>query len=154
PSYMSPETAAGRNDEVDEQSDIFLLGACLYEILTGQPPRKAENILALIKKAVKAPPVSTRKIKPDVPKALDAICMKALAFRKDDRYRTALELTEDVQRYLAGEPVSAYREGLLARAWRWARRHRTALMRSAAAVLIVGIASVAIVQYRKVQHEA
>ena len=65
----------------------------------------------------------------EVPKALDAICLKAMATRKEDRYQTALELAEDVQRFVAGEPVSAYREGFAARAWRWAKRHRKALGR-------------------------
>ena len=71
-----------------------------------------------------------------MPKALDAICLKAMAHTKADRYQTATELAEDIQRFIAGEPVSAYRESFPARAWRWAKRHRKALGRSAAAVLI------------------
>ena len=136
PSYMAPEVAAGLNDEVDERSDIYLLGATLYEILSGQQPRSAKTVVEMIKKAEHEPPKPVRAVNPLVPKALDAICLKAMAHAKEDRYQTATELAEDVQRFIAGEPVSAYREGFPARAWRWARRHRKALGRSAAAVLI------------------
>ena len=64
-----------------------------------------------------------------MPKALDAICLKAMAHRKEDRYQTAHELADDIQRFVAGEPVSAYPEGFAARAWRWAKRHRKVLGR-------------------------
>jgi len=124
PSYMSPEVAAGRNDEVDERSDIYLLGATLYEILSGSKPRSAKTVVELLQKAQTEPPRPVRVVNPLVPRALDAVCLKAMAHRKEDRYQTATELAEDVQRFLAGEPVSAHREDALTRAWRWAARRR------------------------------
>ena len=136
PSYMAPEAAAGLTEEVDERSDIYLLGATLYEMLSGRQPRSAKTMRELIKQAREAPPKSVRSIDPTVPRALDAICLKAMAHAKADRYRTAAELADDIQRFIAGEPVSVYREALPARAWRWIKRHRKALGRSTAAVLI------------------
>jgi serine/threonine protein kinase/Tfp pilus assembly protein PilF len=139
PSYMSPEIAAGLNAEADQRSDVFLLGATLYEILTGKLPRQGKSALDMITRAQKEAAVPARKIKPDVPRALEAICQKAMAMRKEDRYQSALALAEDVQRYVAGEPVSAYREGPLQRAWRWAKRHRIALARTASVLLLLGL---------------
>jgi tetratricopeptide (TPR) repeat protein len=141
PSYMAPEVAAGLNDQVDQVSDVYLLGATLYEILTGTLPRRAETVLELLTKAQKEPPVPPRRVNPQVPRALEAICLKAMASRKEDRYPSALEVAEDVQRFLAGEPVAAYPEGPLVRALRWAKRHRTALIRSGVALLFVGLIS-------------
>jgi serine/threonine protein kinase/predicted Zn-dependent protease len=136
PSYMAPEVAAGLTEEIDERSDIFLLGSTLYQILSGRQPRTGKSFGELIMKAAYEPPEPVRKINPVVPKALDAICQKAMAHEKTKRYQTATELAEELQRFIAGEPVSAYRESLPARAWRWARRHRRALGISAAAALI------------------
>jgi tetratricopeptide (TPR) repeat protein len=152
PSYMAPEVAGGRNDEVDQRSDVYLLGATLYEILTGALPRKADTLLLLLKKAQHEPPAPPRQVNPHVPRALEAICLKAMAFRKEDRYASALEVAGDVQRYLAGEPVSAYREGTLARAWRWAKKHRVALTRSAVAALVVGLVAVSAVLLRAAER--
>ena len=136
PAYMAPEVAKGLNEEVDERSDIYLLGATLYQMLSGCRPRTAKTMNELIKSAKEEPPKSVRSIKPEVPKALDAICLKAMAHAKADRYQTATEPADDIQRFIAGEPVSAYREGFAARAWRWAKRNRKVLGRSVAAVLI------------------
>ena len=140
PSYMAPEVAAGLNEEVDHRSDIYLLGATLYQMLSGRQPRSAKTMQEMIKKARSEAPKPVRSINPMVPKALDAICQKAMAHAKADRYQTATELAEDVERFIAGEPVSAYREGFPARAWRWIKRHRKILGRSAAAVLIGALA--------------
>ena len=85
-------------------------------------------------------PDPPRKLDPSIPKPLDAICQKALAFRKQDRYQSAIALAEDVQRYLAGDPVEAYRENLLERTWRWVRKHQKGLGRAAAALLVLGTA--------------
>jgi serine/threonine protein kinase/regulator of sirC expression with transglutaminase-like and TPR domain len=152
PSYMVPEVAAGLNEEVDERSDIYLLGATLYQILTGRQPRSAKTIREILKKAKEEPPKSVRSIDPLVPKGLDAICLKAMAHTKADRYQTATELADDIQRFVASEPVSAYREGFATRAWRWAKRHRRALGRSAAAVLIGSSALFAAIKVRDAEH--
>ncbi len=149
PSYMAPEVAAGLNDDVDQRSDIYLLGATLYEILSGRQPRSGKTVFEVIKRAREEPPRPLRTINPLVPRALEAICSKAMAHRMEDRYQTASELAEDIQRFVAGEPVSAHREDVLTRAWRWAKRHRLALGRSAAAVLI---GAVSLFAYTKVRE--
>ena len=152
PAYMAPEVAAGRNDELDARADVYLLGATLYEILTGRPPRSGRNVMEMVLKAQSEPAPAPRKAKPLIPKALNAICVKAMAFRKEDRYATALELAEDVQRYAAGEPVSAYPEGVLRRTWRWVKRRRKALGWAAAAALAAGLLVAAFVRLREAER--
>jgi serine/threonine-protein kinase len=150
--YMSPEAASGKNNELDARSDIFLLGGILFTILTGRPPRQGTNAMELIKRAQKEQPPSPRKYRPEAPRALEAICVKAMALRPEDRYQTAKALAEDLQRYQAGEPVSAYRENVFERAWRWAKRHRTALTRTAAALLFLSLIAVSVYFYWEMQR--
>ena len=157
PPYMSPELADGHADEADERTDVYLLGATLYEILTGRTLRQGSSREEILELARTVDPLPPRELKPEVPKALEAVCMKALARRKQDRYPGALALAEDVQLYLAGEPVSVYREGTLARAARWSRRHRRGVERAAVAVLVVGVglsALVALHRSERVRSEA
>ncbi len=135
PSYMSPEQAAGRLAEVGPASDIYGLGATLYALLTGRLPFEGPDmgeVLSRVRAGRVAPP---RQVRPDTPAALDAVCRKAMALRPADRYATALDLTADVEHWLADEPVGAYPEAWPARAARRARRHRTAVV--AAGVLLV-----------------
>jgi serine/threonine-protein kinase len=146
PGYMAPEQAAGRLDEIDVRTDVYGLGAILYEILTGQPPfstavrnaagaETAADVLDLLCRIQTEAPRPPRALNPDAPSALQAICLKALARRREDRYQNAADLALDVQRWLADEPVSAYREPLAARLGRWGRRHRLAV--TGLAVLLV-----------------
>jgi hypothetical protein len=86
-------------------------------------------------------PPPPRQLKPSLPRALEAICLKAMAHRPQGRYANARELAEEVRRYLAGVPVLAYPQPLATRVWRWCRRHRQALARSAAAVVMLGLCS-------------
>ncbi len=154
PSYMSPEMAAGRAADADERTDVYLLGATLYHILTGQLPRRGSSFNELVDLACTVPPPPPRQLKADVPRALDAICQKAMAHRAQDRYGSALELADDVQRYLAGAPVSAYREPILARAWRWCKRHRRLLGRSLAGAAFLGLAVAAFVGIQEARGKA
>ncbi len=142
PPYMAPEEAEGKATEADERTDVYLLGGTLYEILTGRAPRQGSSKDEMIELARTVPPVPPRQVNAQVPRALDAICMRALAHRKQDRYASAAELAQEVQRYLAGEPVAAFAEPCPARAWRWCKRHQRALGRSAAAVLVLGLVAV------------
>src|SRR5262249_55869349 len=82
-----------------------------------------------------------RKIAPRVPRALEAICLKAMAYRKDERYESAQQVADDIERYLAGEPVEAYPEPLVERLWRWARRHRAAIARGALLAVVLTVAA-------------
>jgi serine/threonine-protein kinase len=121
PAYLSPEQAAGRLDQLGPATDIYSLGATLYDLLTGQAPHPAGDLDSVQKSDFPRP----REVKPRVPPALEAVCLKAMARRPADRYPTALALAEDVDHWLADEPVTAWREPWGVRAWRWVRRHRT-----------------------------
>jgi serine/threonine protein kinase/Flp pilus assembly protein TadD len=154
PAYMAPEAAEGRAVDADERTDVYLLGATLYHILTGQAPRQGSSREEIVELARTVPPPPPRRLKPDVPRALEAVCQKAMAHRQQDRYASALELAREMERYLAGAPVSAYREPLLSRTWRWCKRHRRGLARSLAAALVLALALVGGVLVRDVWNES
>jgi serine/threonine protein kinase len=138
PSYMPPEQAEGRLDQVDERSDVYALGAVLYETLTGDPPFDGPDTAAVLAKVVADAPVPPRqKVKATLP-ALQAICLKALAKKPADRYGSAKALAQDVESWLGDEPVTAWREPLLVRADRWRRRHRQ-LLTGVAALLFAAV---------------
>jgi serine/threonine-protein kinase len=140
---MSPEQAAGRLDELGPASDVYSLGATLYCLLTGRPPLQGRDhgaLLQQVQKGVFPPP---RQVKPGVPAALEAVCLRALALRPAERYATPRELADEVERWLADEPVRAYRESLVRRLGRWGRRHRTAVA-SAAVLLVTAVVGLAV----------
>jgi tetratricopeptide (TPR) repeat protein/tRNA A-37 threonylcarbamoyl transferase component Bud32 len=140
PSYMSPEQAEGRLDELGPATDVYGLGATLYALLTGQPPfpgRDQAEVLARVRRGELVPP---RRVKAEVPAPLDAICRKAMALRPRERYASALALAADVEHWLADEPVTAYREPLGARLSRWARRHPARVAAAVAALLVALLA--------------
>ncbi len=138
PSYMPPEQAEGRQDRVDERSDVYGLGAVLYEILTGEPPFDGPDTLAVLAQVVADEPAPPRRLVPETPRALEAVALRALVKRPEGRYASAGDLAAEVQRWLGDEPVTAYREPLAVRAGRWRRRHR-ALVASAAAAAVVAV---------------
>ncbi|HEV3023200.1 MAG TPA: serine/threonine-protein kinase, partial [Pirellulales bacterium] len=144
PSYMAPEQAEGRLDRLGPATDVYGLGAILYEICTGRPPFAGSVPTDVLRQVIHEPPVRPRSLAPATPAALEAVCLKALTKKAADRYGTAKELAADVQRWLAGEPVMAFAEPLPARASRWIRRHR-ALVTSAAATGLVAVAGLAMV---------
>jgi len=123
PAYMPPEQAAGRWDEVGPASDIFSLGASFFELLTGQRPIQGETLHEVLMKAHRGECLRPRDVRPDVPRALEAICCRAMARQPADRYSSATALAEDVDHWLADEPVSVYTEPRSARLARWARKH-------------------------------
>jgi tetratricopeptide (TPR) repeat protein/tRNA A-37 threonylcarbamoyl transferase component Bud32 len=133
PAYMSPEQAAGRHAEIGPASDVYGLGATLYTILTGKPPFEGEEG-AVLKASERMTPVPPRRANRSVPPPLEAVCLRAMAPRPQDRFASAADLGAEVERWLAGEPVQSYPERWPARAARWARRHR-----AAAAALVAGL---------------
>jgi serine/threonine-protein kinase len=143
PAYMSPEQARGLQDQVGPRSDIYSLGATLYHILSGQPPFGGGDAQAALERAARAEFARPRQLKPWIPQALEAVCLKALAQRAEDRYGTAQELAADVDRWLADEPVSAYREPLTVRLRRWGRRHRL-LVSGGVVALLVSVVALAV----------
>jgi tetratricopeptide (TPR) repeat protein/tRNA A-37 threonylcarbamoyl transferase component Bud32 len=138
PAYMSPEQAAGQWDVVGPASDIYSLGATLYVLLTGQKPFSSPDKEAILQEVQQGEVVPPRRVKRAVSAALEAICLKAMALKPEERYPTALDLAADLEHWLADEPVTAYREPWTARARRWLRRHRT-MVGSVAAGLLVAL---------------
>ena len=143
PAYMAPEQAEGRQHQTDCRTDVYGLGAILYEILTGQPPFHARTTTELLKKVRQEPPRPPRQINHQVAPALQAICLKALAKVPENRYASATELAQEVQRYLADEPVSAYPEPMVRCAARWARKHRTTVA-AALGLLVAATAALSV----------
>jgi tetratricopeptide (TPR) repeat protein/tRNA A-37 threonylcarbamoyl transferase component Bud32 len=125
PAYMPPEQAEGRLDLVDVRSDVYGLGAVLYEILTGTPPFTGPRTEALLRRVAHEPPTPPREVVPRVPRALEAVCLKALSKKPANRYASAKKLAAEVQRWLADEPVTVYRGGLADWFARWVRRNRS-----------------------------
>jgi serine/threonine protein kinase len=121
---MSPEQAAGDIAQIDATTDIFGLGAILYFLLTGRALYKADSPDAARQAAQRGDIRPPREIDPQIPKPIEAICRKALALERSDRYQNASEFERDIQAYLAGEPVVAYRENIIERSHRWLGRHQ------------------------------
>jgi serine/threonine-protein kinase len=157
PAYMSPEQAAGRLDRLGPASDVYGLGATLYCLLAGRAPfagASAGEVLSAVQKGEFTPP---RQAEPGVPAALEAVCLKAMALRPEDRYASAQALAQDVERWLADEPVSAWREPLRVRAGRWVRRHQMAVTATAAAAivaLLLGGGGAFLFERQRAQQEA
>jgi serine/threonine-protein kinase len=133
--YMSPEQAEGRIDRLSTASDIYGLGATLYHILCGAPPFSGDEVDVVLRVQQGRFPRPRDRMKL-VPRPLEAICLKAMARKPQDRYLTSRDLATDIERYLADEPVSAYAEPLAPRTWRWMRHHRTAVMSLMAATAV------------------
>ena len=123
PSYMSPEQAAGRTKEIGTHSDIYSLGAILYELLTGQPPFKGESSMETIQQVLTREPVRPRTLEPSTPRDLETICLKCLEKDAAKRYPTAEALALDLRNYLHHRPLTARPVGVLSRSWRWCRRN-------------------------------
>jgi serine/threonine protein kinase len=138
PSYMAPEQAEGRIEEIGRRTDVYGLGAILYEILAGCPPHSGASTSELLRRVREDEPAPPRESDPSTPRALEAICRKAMAKKPEDRYPSALALAEELKLWLADEPVSAYREPWPKRLARWSKRHRTAVA-SAAALLVTAV---------------
>jgi tetratricopeptide (TPR) repeat protein len=143
PAYMSPEQAAGRTDLIGRGTDVYGLGAILYEVLTGRPPFRAAEATELLRQVREDLPEPPRECCRGVPRALEAVCLKSLEKRPENRYPSAAELAREVQRWLADEPVTVYRESVPERLGRWARRHRP-LVAGVAALLVTAVLGLSI----------
>jgi eukaryotic-like serine/threonine-protein kinase len=148
PSYMSPEQAAGELDRLGPRSDVYSLGATLYCLLTGKPPLEGEDIGEVLRQAQLGDFPRPRQRDPSIDKALEAVCLKAMALRPEDRYGSPRLLAEELERWMADEPVTAWREPWSRRLSRGLSRHRTGLTSglTALAAGVVGLSAVLLVQ--------
>lgn len=135
PVYMSPEQAIG--DNIDHRSDIWSLGVILYRILTGQMPFGGKSTLIVLKNVVEQPLPLPRTVKKTVPAELEAIVIKALRKAREERYQSAADLLFDVQRYLDGGKVSAYKYRLADEVKRTVKKHPAKVLSSAVATVLV-----------------
>jgi serine/threonine-protein kinase len=138
PAYMSPEQAAGWLEELGPASDVYSLGATLYTVLTDCAPFDGADPGAVLWQVQRGDFRPPRQVRPAVPPALDAVCRKAMARDPGVRYPTPLALAAEVERWLAGEPVGAYRDPPAVRLLRWGRRHQK-LVAAGTALLVTAV---------------
>jgi serine/threonine protein kinase len=143
PSYMPPEQAAGKGDEVGPWSDLYSLGAILYEMLTGRPPFRAATPFETIRQVLHTEPLSPRLVNPGVPRDLETICLKCLQKERSRRYASPQELADELRRFLRGEPIQARPIGQLGRLWRWCRRNPITASAIAAVQLMLVVTALA-----------
>ena len=137
PSYMPPEQASGKIDEVGPWSDLYSLGAILYELFTGRPPFRSASPFETIRQVLETEPLSPRLLNENVPKDLETICLKCLQKERVRRYTSAQELADELGRFLRGEPIQARPISQVARFWRLCKRYPVTSSAIALAVVVL-----------------
>jgi WD40 repeat protein/tRNA A-37 threonylcarbamoyl transferase component Bud32/tetratricopeptide (TPR) repeat protein len=152
PAYMSPEQASGQAHHVDGRSDIYTLGCVLYELISGELPFRG-NQRMLLHQVLNDEPRAPRSLNDRIPRDLETICLKAMAKEPSRRYPTAQALSDDLARYMNGEPIAARPVGRFERSWRWVRRKP--LVAGLSAAVFLALTSGALVSaYFAVQAES
>jgi WD40 repeat protein/tetratricopeptide (TPR) repeat protein len=139
PSYMAPEQAEGRTHTVGPATDVYGLGAILYEMLTGRPPFTSDSSLTTIRQLLTQDPLRPSQLSLKVPRDLETICLKCLEKDPGKRYHSAEELAEDLDRFLRNKPIEARPTGWWGRSIKWMRRHPTRAALLAAALALFGL---------------
>lgn len=143
PAYMAPEQAAGRLDELGAATDVYGLGAILYELLAGAAPFNGPSTEAVLKRVREVPPLPPRSLVPTAPRPLEAVCRKCMEKVPSRRYPSAAALADEVRRFLADEPVTAFRDPLRTRVARWGRRRKPLVAAGLAAALVLAVGGTA-----------
>jgi serine/threonine protein kinase/WD40 repeat protein len=123
PKYMAPEQAQARREDIGPTADVYGLGVILYELTAGRAPYDGASDVEVLRQSVEGRPVPPRELRPDMPRDLEAICLKAMARSTTERYRTAIDLADDLRRFLDGRPTVARPLRWSGRALRWLRRN-------------------------------
>ena len=144
PSYMAPEQAAGRSRQVGPGTDVYALGAIMYEMLTGRPPFHGTNTMEVVRQAAEEEPLPPRRLESAVPADLETICLKCLQKQPSQRYASAAALADDLRRFLAFEPILARPASRWQLLTKWARRRPTAAALVAVSMLALLIALAAV----------
>jgi WD40 repeat protein len=158
PAFMSPEQAAGDHDVLGPSADVYSLGATLYCLLTGEAPFKNDsslNVIQLLEKVKGGLFTNPREVNIAVPRPLEAICMKAMARQPGDRYAAPVQLANDIELWLADEPVCAYSEPKITRFFRWVRKHPTIVSTCSVTLLLLcaTLSLIALVMKRSAEAE-
>jgi len=144
PAYMPPEQASGESARVDHRADIYSLGAVLYEMLAARPPFSGDTMMNTLIRVLNDEPVPPKRLNPRIHRDVQTVVLKAMEKSPERRYPTMHAFAEDLRRFVAGEAISARPAGPAYRAWRFLKRHYTALF-ATAAVLGVGLTAAAVV---------
>jgi serine/threonine protein kinase len=150
--YMSPEQAMARRGVVDQRTDVYALGATLYELLTLRPAFDGRDHQELLRQIALDEPVPPRRHNPSVPRDLETIVLKAMAKDPGRRYGTAQELSDDLKRFMNDDPIMGRRPGSIERTIRWARR-RWEVVSTSAAILLVSLFAGAAVTFVATERE-
>src|SRR6266480_4223759 len=152
PSYMAPEQAVGNNAAVSSVTDVYGLGAVLYQLITGHPPFAGGTTYETIKLLLDTEPRSPRLLNPKIDRDLSTICLKCLEKDSQRRYPSALALAEDIERWLKHEPIQARRGGVFTRGRKWVRRNPTSALLVASLVTLAAVVGWIVWKSEMIRH--
>ncbi len=142
PSYMPPEQARAHDGKVGPASDVYSLGAVLYELVIGRPPFLGESLVVTLNQVLNTDPVPPRLLNPEIPIDLETICLKCLQKEPAKRYESAARLADDLGRFLRHEPITARPVGQWERGWRWCKRNRAVSFLSGSVAVLLLVAAI------------